>query len=466
MKPVIAIVGRPNVGKSTLFNRLTNTRDALVIDRPGVTRDRQFGIAVYNDQEFILIDTAGLGETNPDNEAMIEQVEKQTFQAVEDADAIIFLVDGRDGLSNADVVIAAQLRPFNKKCFLAINKTEGLDKDIISADFFQLGMNDPYPVSAQRGSGLKGLMEAVLATVPGHSIEETLFPNDSLKVSVIGRPNVGKSTLINRMLGEERLVTFDHPGTTRDSVAVEFERDNKQYVLIDTAGVRRRSRVTDKVEKFSVVKSLQTIGESDIVIMVMDAHEAITDQDSTLLGACYEQGKALIIAVNKWDGIEAEQRNRIKDQLKRKLSFLQSPIIHFISALHGTDVGNLFNTIDKLAELMSADKSTAEITDILQKAIQSHQPPMVHGRRIKLRYAHLGGHNPLRIIVHGNQTASVPKDYTRYLANYFQKHLNLPGIPVLIQYKYGDNPYKNKKNVLSKRQIEKKRRLMRHVKKK
>ncbi len=466
MKPVIAIVGRPNVGKSTLFNRLTDTRDALVVDRPGVTRDRQFGMAEYEGFEFILIDTAGLGEINPDNEAMLEHVEKQTFQAIEDATAIMFVVDGRTGINHVDETIAEQLRPYNKKCFLAVNKTEGLEKSTVVADFYQLGMNEPYAISAQRGSGLKQLISDMLSDHPYDATEHEEEIGDALRVCVLGRPNVGKSTLINRFLGEERLVTFDHPGTTRDSVSVDFEKDGKKYVLIDTAGVRRRSKVKDEVEKFSVVKSMQTISMSNIVIIVMDAHEAITDQDVTLLGACYDQGKALIVAVNKWDGIDPTQRENIKEQLERKLNFLQSPIIHYISALHGTAVGDLFKSINRVGELLKTEYTTSEITEILERAIESHQPPLVRGRRIKLRYAHVGGKNPFRIIIHGNQTASVPKDYTRYLANFFQKFLRLEAIPVMIEYKYGDNPYADKKNKLTKRQVEKKRRLMRHVKKK
>ena len=290
--------------------------------------------------------------------------------------------------------------------------------------------------------------------------------NDILNISVIGRPNVGKSTLINRILGEQRMVTFDHPGTTRDSIAVEFTRQDKHYRLIDTAGIRRRSKVTDQVEKFSIVKSLQTIDQSEVVIVVMDAHEAITDQDISLLGSCYEQGKALIIAVNKWDGIESDQRNLIKDQIERKLNFLQAPIVHYISALHGSGVGDLFLSINKLADMMKAERSTSEITEILVKAVESHQPPLIRGRRIKLRYAHIGGVNPIRIIIHGNQTDSVPNDYTRYLANYFQRSLQLESIPVLIEYKYHTNPYSDKKNVLTQRQQQKRQRLIKHTKRK
>lgn len=464
MKSVIAIVGRPNVGKSTLFNHLTKSRDALVADRPGVTRDRKFGIAEYDGHSFILVDTAGLGEINPDNESMIEQVEKQSMQAIEEADAVLWLVDARDGLTHADEVLAKDLRNVSEKVFLAINKSEGLEKDVTKADFYSLGVGEPYTISAQRGEGIGIMMTTIFSTLPTQAYSES-ETQEGLKISVIGRPNVGKSTLINRIIGEERLVTFDHPGTTRDSISIDFERDGQKYILIDTAGVRRRSKVHDHVEKFSVIKSLQSIDESDIIIMVMDAHEAITDQDITLLGGSYEQGKALIIAINKWDGIANDQRTLIKNQLERKLSFLQSPTVHFISALHGSGVGNLFNSINRMASLLNLKKSSSEITRLLEMAIESHQPPLVRGRRIKLRYAHLGGHNPLRIIIHGNQTQEVPNNYTRYLANFFQKALKLEGIPVLIEYKYGANPYAGKKNILTKRQQDKRRRLMRHVKK-
>lgn len=465
MRATIAIVGRPNVGKSTFFNRLTKSRDALVADRPGVTRDRQFGIGRYGDRSFLLIDTGGIGEINPDNTDIAQLVEKQSIQAVEEADVIIWMVDGRDGLTSADEILAKQLRPLNDTIFLAVNKTEGLDKNIINADFFSLGMGEPFAVSAQRGDGIDQLMKELLKTLP-NEVETEELSDDGLKISVIGRPNVGKSTLINRIIGEERLVTFDHPGTTRDSIAIDFQRGEQKYILIDTAGVRRRSKVKDHVEKFSVIKSLQSIDLSDIVIMVMDAHEAITDQDITLLGGSHEQGKALIIAVNKWDGIENEQRVLIKNQLERKLGFLQAPTIHFISALHGSGVGKLFNSIDRMGSLLELKKSSAEITKLLEMAVESHQPPLVRGRRIKLRYAHLGGHNPLRIIIHGNQTREVPDSYTRYLANFFQKQLRLEGIPVLIEYKFSSNPFSGRKNELSKRQQAKRQRLMKHVKKK
>jgi GTP-binding protein len=286
-----------------------------------------------------------------------------------------------------------------------------------------------------------------------------------LRITVLGRPNVGKSTLTNRILGEERMLIFDQPGTTRDSIAIPFERDGKPYTLIDTAGIRRRSKINDAIEKFSVVKSLQAIDSTQIVVLVLDAHEAVTEQDATLLGLIVDSGKALIIAVNKWDGLEISQRTRIKAQLDRKLGFIDYACVHFISALHGSGVGKLFVSINKISKSISIDPSASKVTAILQEATQAHSPPLVHGRRIKLRYAHIGGHDPIRIIVHGNQTNRVPESYRRYLANQMRKQLKLVGAPVLIEFKQGENPYKNKKNILTNRQIEKRRRLMRHVKK-
>ena len=465
MKNVIAIVGRPNVGKSTLFNRLTKSRDALVADRPGVTRDRKFGIASHRGREFILVDTAGLGEINPDNESMIEQVENQSRLAIEEADAVLWLVDGREGITHADELLARELRPVGDKLKLVVNKCEGGQGELLSAEFHKLGAGDPVPVSAERGEGIDLLMQQVLDELefdePASEVD-----NDATRVCVIGRPNVGKSTLINRLIGEERLVTFDHPGTTRDSIAIDFERDGHKFTLVDTAGVRRRARVSDFVEKYSVIKSLKSIDESDIVIMVMDAHEAITDQDITLLGSSHDQGKALIIAINKWDGIDSDQRDRIRQQLERKLSFLHAPVMLFISALHGTGVGDLFKRINRMSKMLNLRRSTSELTKLLELAIERHQPPLVRGRRIKLRYAHIGGHNPLRVVIHGNQTRDVPDSYTRYLCGFFQQKLKLEGIPVQIEYKYGDNPYAGRKNTLSKRQVQKRRRLMKHVKQK
>jgi GTPase len=465
MKSVIAIVGRPNVGKSTLFNFLTKSRNALVADRPGVTRDRQYGFGNYQGREFILVDTGGLGRNDKDSENISNLISDQSLLAIEEADVLIWLVDGRDGLTSEDEHLAEVLRPMCDRIFLTANKTEGLDADIVLADFYRIGFGDPFAISAKRGTGVHKLMDEVIKQLPVETEDENQTEH-GLRITVLGRPNVGKSTLTNRILGEERMLTFNQPGTTRDSIAIPFERDGTPYTLIDTAGIRRRSKINDAIEKFSVVKSLQAIDSTQIVVLVLDAHEAITEQDASLLGLIVDSGKALIIAVNKWDGLEASERTRIKAQLDRKLGFIDYACIHFISALHGSGVGKLFVSINKISKSISIEPAASKITAILQQAVQAHSPPLVHGRRIKLRYAHIGGRDPIRIIVHGNQTDRVPQSYRRYLSNLMRKELKLVGTPVLIDFKQGDNPYKDRKNILTNRQIEKRRRLMRHVKKK
>lgn len=464
MKSVIAIVGRPNVGKSTLFNFLTRSRNALVADRPGVTRDRQYGFGKYQGREFILVDTGGLGRNDKDSENISNLISDQSLRAIEEADVLIWLVDGREGLTAEDEHLAKVLRPMCDHIFLSANKTEGLNTDIVLSDFHRYGFNEPSAISAKRGDGINHLMDEVIQQLPIESDDEGLSEN-GLRITVLGRPNVGKSTLTNRILGEERMLTFDQPGTTRDSIAIPFERDGIPFTLIDTAGIRRRSKINDAIEKFSVVKSLQAIDSTQIVVLVLDAHEAVTEQDASLLGLIVDSGKALIIAVNKWDGLEVSERARIKAQLDRKLGFIDYACVHFISALHGSGVGKLFVSINKISKSISIDPAASKITGILQEATQAHSPPLVHGRRIKLRYAHIGGHDPIRIIVHGNQTDRVPESYRRYLANQMRKQLKLVGAPVLIEFKQGENPYKDKKNILTNRQIEKRRRLMRHVKK-
>jgi len=465
MKSVIAIVGCPNVGKSTLFNFLTRSRNALVVDRPGVTRDRQYGFGSYQGREFILIDTGGLGRNDKDSENIANLISDQSLRAIEEADVLIWLVDGRDSLTSEDEHLAKVLRPMCEHVFLTANKIEGLNVDIVLSDLYRLGFDDLYAISAKRGNGVRHLMDEVIQRLPTES-EDKIQIEHGLRITVLGRPNVGKSTLINRILGEERVLTFNQPGTTRDSIAIPFERNDKPYTLIDTAGIRRRSKITDTIEKFSIVKSLQAIDSTQIVVLVLDAQEAITEQDATLLGLIADSGKALIIAVNKWDGLEVSHKDMIKAQLDRKLGFLDYACIHFISALHGSGVGKLFVSVNKISKSLSIKPAASTVTTILQQAIEAHPPPMVRGRRIKLRYAHLGGHDPIRIIVHGNQTERVPESFRRYLANQMRKQLKLVGTPVLIEFKQGENPYKKRKNVLTNRQIEKRRRLMRHVKKK
>ncbi len=465
MKSVIAIVGCPNVGKSTLFNFLTRSRNALVVDRPGVTRDRQYGFGSYQGREFILIDTGGLGRNDKDSENIANLISDQSLRAIEEADVLIWLVDGRYSLTSEDEHLAKVLRPMCEHIFLTANKIEGLNMDIVLSDLYRLGFDNLYAISAKRGNGVSHLMDEVIQHLPAKS-EDKIQIEHGLRIAVLGRPNVGKSTLTNRILGEERVLTFNQPGTTRDSIAIPFERNGKPYTLIDTAGIRRRSKIIDTIEKFSILKSLQAIDSTQIVVLVLDAQEAITEQDATLLGLIADSGKALIIAVNKWDGLGVSHKDIIKAQLDRKLGFLDYACIHFISALHGSGVGKLFVSVNKISKSLSIKPAASKLTTILQQAIEAHPPPMVRGRRIKLRYAHLGGHDPIRIIVHGNQTERVPESFRRYLANQMRKQLKLVGTPVLIEFKQGENPYKNRKNVLTNRQIEKRRRLMRHVKKK
>lgn len=464
MRPAIAIVGRPNVGKSTFFNRLTSSRDALVVDRPGVTRDRQYGVTRHNDRSFLIIDTGGIGEKDHDSKEVADLMTEQSMQAVNEASCLIWIVDGRAGLTHVDEGLAEEFRKLDKPVFLAVNKIEGYEPSLAVSEFFSLGLESVWPISAKRGDGVVRLLDAVAEAIPETPIEET-DETTGITISVLGRPNVGKSTLVNRMIGEERVLTFDHPGTTRDSIRIPFQKLGKDYVLIDTAGVRRKSKVHDVVEKFSILKSLDAIEAANIIILVVDASEGVTEQDSTLLGMIEDSGKSVIIAVNKWDGMEASDKERVKSQLSRRFIFVDYAKYHYISALHGTGVGGLFKSINQINKSTEINVSTSDMTDILEYAVNSHPPQLVQGRRIKLRYAHLGGTDPIRVIIHGNQTERVPDAYKRYLARVFRKRLNLVGTAVLIDFKRGDNPFKGKKNILTQRQINKRKRLMKHVKK-
>jgi len=465
MIPVIALVGRPNVGKSTLFNRLTKSHDALVANYPGLTRDRKYGEGAYLGRRYMLIDTGGItGEEEGIDSAMAAQ----SMQAIEEADAVMLVVDSRDGLTPVDRRLAEYLRQKGRQVYLVANKIDGINPDVAMADFFELGISDIYPTTATHGRGVRQLMEAVLAPFPEEPPEpvEEDAPERGIKIAVIGRPNVGKSTLVNRLLGEERVIVFDLPGTTRDSIYIDYERDGKEYTLIDTAGIRRRKNVSMVVEKFSIVKTLQAIDDANVVVLLIDAQEGIVDQDLHLMGTAIEAGRALVLAVNKWDGLDADNKSRIKSELERRLRFVEFADVHFISALHGTGVGHLYESIEKAYASATDKLSTNRLTRILQDAVTEHQPPMVRGRRIKLRYAHAGGKNPPVIVIHGNQTDDVPSHYSRYLEKVFRKVLDLHGTPVKIEYRSSDNPYAGKKNKLTARQASKKRRLMKHVKKK
>jgi len=459
MQPVIALVGRPNVGKSTLFNRLTRSRDALVADQPGLTRDRQFGDGKLGDKPYIVVDTGGL---SGENEALDSLMASQSWLAVEQADIVLFLVDAQAGLMPDDQQIGERLRQSGKPVFLVVNKADGKDADLVSAEFHALGLGQPHAIAASQGRGVKALMNTVLATLPEAEAQSDEAPA-GIKVAIIGRPNVGKSTLVNRILGEERVLAYDMPGTTRDSLYLPFERDGQAYVLIDTAGVRRRSRVREAVEKFSVIKTLQAIKDAHVVLMLLDAHQGISEQDASLLGFVLESGRALVLAVNKWDGLEQEQRDWVRRELEVKLPFLGFAEVHFISALHGTNVGHLFASIITAYESATRTLSTSGLTRLLHDLVEAHPPPLVRGRRIKLRFAHQGGQNPPVIVIHGNQTAAVPDSYRRYLINGFQKHLGLEGTPVQVEFRSGDNPFAGKKNKLTARQLQKRQRLRRFV---
>ena len=436
MLPVVAIVGRPNVGKSTLFNRLTGTRDAIVADVPGVTRDRQYGYARLGAVPCVLIDTGGLVEQPSGMDALMRV---QTEKAVAEADRIIFLVDARTGLTSQDEFVARELRRAGKPVTLAVNKGEGLDPDVTAADFHALGCGAPRVIAASHGSGCRELIDHVLAGC--ESGPAPAEDRDAIRVAVIGRPNVGKSTLVNRLIGEERVIAGEQPGTTRDSIMVPFERDGRRFVLVDTAGVRRRARVEDPIERASVARTLQAIAEAHAVVMVLDAHDSIGEQDASVLGAALERGRVLLIAINKWDGIPMEQREEIRRQLALKLDFVPFAPLHFISARHGTGGGELARDLVRGFDAAMREMPTKYLSRILEKALEAHQPPLVKGRRIKLRYAHQGGRNPPRIIIHGNQTTSVPEAYRRYLANVFREAFDLYATPVAVEFRTDANPY-------------------------
>jgi GTP-binding protein len=464
MLPVIALIGRPNVGKSTLFNRLTRSRDALVADYPGLTRDRQYGFGKLGPVPYLAIDTGGVAGGE---EGIQELMVDQTIRALQEADVAMIMVDGRSGLTAADEHVAELARKHAKKTFLVVNKSEGLDQDIAGGEFHGLGMGEPLAVSAAHGDRISALMDLVLADFEEAEEEETSEDDDDfeLRIAVVGRPNVGKSTLINRLVGEDRLVVFDQPGTTRDSVSVPFERNDRKYELIDTAGIRRRARVHETIEKFSIVKALQAIERAQVVISVLDAQEGVTEQDVSLLGLVLERGRALVVVTNKWDGLTAHERKHIRDELDRRLPFLDFAERMTISALHGTAVGDLLPAVERAYAAATRDMSTTDLTRELESAITAHPIPLVGGRRIRLRYAHQGGRNPPVIVIHGNQTERVPESYRRYLINRFRKVFKLKGTPVRLALKTGENPFKGKRNKLTPRQEQKRKRLMKHVKK-
>ena len=457
--PVVVIVGRANVGKSTLFNCLTRTRDAIVADAPGLTRDRQYGIAEYRSRRCVVVDTGGLGE---ETDAMAKAISAQTLRAIEEADSIVFVVDAREGLNAVDEDIARRLRESGKPVTLAVNKTEGLDADVAVGEFHALALGEPWPISASHSRGISALLDASLADV---ATEEDVAASETrgVRIAVVGRPNVGKSTLINRLLGDERLIAHDAPGTTRDSISIPFRRAGRDYTLIDTAGIRRRGRVSETIEKFSVIKSLQSMAAADVVIVVIDGAEGITDRDTALLGTVLEAGRALTIAVNKCDRLDNVERRNVKSEVARKLDFLDYVAVHYVSASKGTGVVRLLASVDEAWRSASRRISTPDLNAILHEAVAKNPPPVVRGRRIKLRYAHQGGSSPPLIVVHGNQTDEIPCNYRRYLARMFRESLRLRGTPVRLEFRSGDNPYAGRRNPLTARQQRRRKRLMRHA---
>jgi GTP-binding protein len=455
--PVVAIVGRPNVGKSTLFNALTRTRDALVADVPGVTRDRQYGISRVGQRPCLLVDTGGLVSQA---EGIDYLTAKQVHQAIDEAHVVLFVLSARDGLTSEDQEIAALLRRAAKTIVLVANKVDGMDESTAALEFTRLGMGDAQPVTASHQRGLDAMMTAVDRSLPDLPLEQAAEDDpDRIRLAIVGRPNVGKSTLVNRLLGEERVLAFDQPGTTRDTISSELERDGQRYLLIDTAGVRRRSKIADAVERFSTIKALQAIDHAHVVVLMVDAREGLTDQDSTLLGHVLTQGRALVIALNKWDGLDDGHRKTVRAELDRKLAYVDWAQRVTISALHGSGLQELLDAVQRAWRSARTEFSTPELTRVLRAAFDAHQPPMHQGRTAKLRYAHAGGKFPPRIVIHGSRTDTVPDAYRRFLANRFIQHFKLKGTPLFIDFRNSDNPFRERKNKLTQRQLEKRRRL-------
>jgi GTP-binding protein len=442
MKPVIALVGRPNVGKSTLFNRLTRSRDALVADLPGLTRDRHYGEGRMGERPFLVIDTGGFEPVAKDG--IMHEMAKQTKQAVAEADVVIFIVDGRQGLTPHDKTITDFLRKSGRSVMLVVNKSEGMKYTSVTADFYELGMGDPYVISAAHGDGVMDLVEESLDIAFSQRTATDEPPDqlqNSVKLAIVGRPNVGKSTLVNTLLGEERVIAFDMPGTTRDSIEIDFERDGKSYTLIDTAGIRRRGKVFEAIEKFSVVKTLQSISEANVVLLLLDAQQDISEQDAHIAGFILESGRALVVGVNKWDGLTSDRRDEIKMDLERKLSFLSFAKFHFISALKSTGIGPLIKSVDSAYAAATINLSTPKLTRALIEAVEHQQPRRKGSIRPKLRYAHQGGQNPPIVVIHGNALESIDDNYKRYLEKHFRETFSLVGTPLRIELRSGKNPF-------------------------
>ena len=441
MKPVIALIGRPNVGKSTLFNRLTRSRDALVADLPGLTRDRHYGEGRIGERPFLVIDTGGFEPVA--KEGIVHEMAKQTRQAIVEADVVVFIVDGRQGLTPRDKTITDFLRKSGRQVMLVVNKSEGMKYTSVTADFYELGLGDPYVISAAHGDGVADLVDQALdIAIEGKPQEENEEATQrGIKIAIVGRPNVGKSTMVNTLLGEERVIAFDMPGTTRDSIEIPFERNGKHYTLIDTAGIRRKGKVFEAIEKFSVVKTLQSISEANVVLLLLDAQQDISEQDAHIAGFILESGRALVVGINKWDGLTSDHRDHIKREIDRKLTFLTFAKFHYISALKSTGIMQMLKSIDAAYAAAMAKLPTPQLTRALQEALDHQQPRRKGSIRPKLRYAHQGGQNPPIIVIHGNALESIESSYKRYLEKHFRDSFSLTGTPLRIEFRSGKNPF-------------------------
>lgn len=440
MKPVLALVGRPNVGKSTLFNRLTKSRDAIVADMPGLTRDRHYGHGKLGKKPYLVVDTGGFEPLVKDG--ILHEMARQTEQAIAEADAIIFVVDGRTGLTPHDKEIANKLRRIDRPVFVAVNKAEGMNAGMVEADFHELGLGEPNAISASHGEGVRGLVEMALESFPEPEDDE--WHSDAVRVAIVGRPNVGKSTLINTLLGEERVIAFDAPGTTRDSIEIDFEQGGRKYVLVDTAGMRKRGKVFEAIEKFSVVKTLKSIEDANVVILMVDAQADVSDQDAHIADFVVQSGRALVVAVNKWDGLDAYTREQTRQILQRKLKFLDFAKFHFVSARENIGLGNLFKSVDAAYSAAMAKMSTPRLTRVLIDAVAKQAPAKHNMFRPKPRYAHQGGSNPPIIVVHGNAVDHITDSYRRYLEHTFREAFKLQGTPLRIQFVAAKNPFADK----------------------
>jgi len=439
MLPTIVLVGRPNVGKSTLFNRMTKSRDALVADLPGLTRDRHYGRGIGASRPYLVIDTGGFEPTA--DSGILKEMAKQTLLAIDEADVIIFLVDGRAGITPQEFIIADKLRKAQRPVLLAVNKTEGMQKAVVAADFHELGLGDPLSISSAHGEGVKDLIELALENLPTDNEPEDKSSDKIPRIAIVGRPNVGKSTLVNALLGEERVIAFDEPGTTRDSIEIELEKNGKRYTIIDTAGVRKRGRIFEAIEKFSVVKTMQAIEDANVAILVVDAQEGITEQDAHVAAYILDSGRALVVAINKWDGLKEDERDWIKREIDRKLIFLDFAKFHYISALRKKGLSELLTSVDGAFKAAMAKLPTPQLTRVLTDAIAQHQPPITKGIRPKLRYAHQGGMNPPIVVIHGSHVTDIKDSYKRFLEGVFRKTFQLTGTPLRVQFNQGENPF-------------------------